>query len=174
MAFVKKGPSTGFYGVEGGIAPVFSCGSSPLAPSLLTGDASHMSLWIAFVIHVAALGLNVAANVVFMSKDSNKDLDLYWAWSLFSMIGHASAVVGVLVYTGFVKDALSMPNVLTLLIGLLFGAAMATSKISFAHSGLAADAAENLLYNLSIVFQAIGLASVVANGLVAASKSGGI
>ena len=47
---------TGYYGAEGGIMPVFSCGAQPLAPSFLTGG-THMGLWTAVVIHVAALAL---------------------------------------------------------------------------------------------------------------------
>ena len=33
--------NVGYYGMEGGLAPVFSCGSQPLAPSFLT-SGSHM------------------------------------------------------------------------------------------------------------------------------------
>ena len=63
MAF-KQQSNTGYYGAEGGIMPIFSFGAQPLAPSLLTGDGSHMSFWVSVAIHVAALALNLSANIV--------------------------------------------------------------------------------------------------------------
>ena len=41
----QKMKATGYYGVEGGVMPLLSCGSKPLASSFLTGDGSHMVLW---------------------------------------------------------------------------------------------------------------------------------
>jgi hypothetical protein len=172
--YAKQGPNTGYYGADGGIMPVFSCGAQALAPSLLTGDGSHMSFWVAIVIHVTALTLNLAANVVFFSADHSSGADLLWTWALFSLIAHTVAVLGTLTYTGFIRNALGMPNVLMFGFGLFFGAIVATGKISYAHSGMAADAAENVLYNLSIVFQVFGMSSVLVNAIVASSKSGGL
>jgi len=172
--YAKQGPSTGYYGSDGGIMPVFSCGSQALAPSLLTGDGSHMTFWLAVVIHVTALSLNLAANIVFMTASHNNGMDLLWAWALFSLIAHSVAVLGTLTYTAFVRNALGMPNVLMLGFGLFFGAVVATGKISYAHSGMPADSTENVLYNLSIVFQVFGMSSVLINSIVASSKSGGL
>ena len=101
-------------------------------------------------------------------------LDLVWVWALFSLIAHICAVVGTLVYTGFVRNALTMPTVLTLGIGLFGGAVVATAKCSFMHVGFPADSTENVLYNLSIIFQVFGAASIVGNALVASGKQGGI
>lgn len=70
--------STGYYGAEGSIMPVFSCGAQPLAPSFLT-DGSHMGFWTAIVIHVAALGLNITANILFLVSDMAKGADLMWS-----------------------------------------------------------------------------------------------
>ena len=170
----KKGADTGSYGAEGGIMPIFSCGSQALAPSLLTGDGSHMALWTSVVIHVAALALNMAANIVFMTASHSTGMDLWWTWAIFSLIAHAIAVLGTLVYTGFVRNALSMPTILTLGTGLFLGAIVATAKISFAHSGMPADSTENVLYNLSAIFQVFGFASIMSNAMVAAAKAGGI
>jgi hypothetical protein len=172
--YAKQGSNTGYYGADGGLMPVFSCGAQALAPSLLTGDGSHMTFWTAVVIHVAALALNLSANIVFMMASHSDGADLLWAWALFSLITHTIAVLGTLTYTGFVRNALGMPNLLMLVFGLFFGAIVATGKISYAHSGMAADAAENVLYNLSIVFQVFGLSSVLINAIVASSKSGGL
>jgi len=174
MAAFKQGADTGYYGVDGGINAVFSCGASALAPSLLTGDGSHLSFWIAIFVHVAALCLNVAANVVFFSASTSAGADLFWIWAVFSLLAHTTAVVGTLVYTGFVRSPLGMPNVLTLGFGLFFGAIVATGKILYAHSTMAANSAENVLYNLSVVFQVFGMSSVLVNAICAAAKSGGI
>lgn len=173
MAY-KQQPNTGYYGTEGGIMPIFSCGSQPLAPSLLTGDGSHMAFWVAMVIHVAALALNLSANIVYMADTHVDGADLLFSWALFSIIAQALAVVGVLAYTGFVKNALSMPSVLTFLVGLYFAGIVATGKLSYAHSGMPADSAEVLLYNISLAIQSFGLASLVVSAIVAASKSGGL
>tara|TARA_B110000444_G_scaffold150609_1_gene140952 strand:- start:321 stop:437 length:117 start_codon:yes stop_codon:yes gene_type:complete len=34
----SKVSATGYYGADGGVAPVFSFGAKALAPSMLTGD----------------------------------------------------------------------------------------------------------------------------------------
>lgn len=170
----SKGANTGYYGAEGGIAPVFSCGASPLAPSFLTGDGSHMGLWTSVVIHLTALALTITANCIFFAADRSVGADLYWGWALSSLIMHAVAVLSVVVSTGFVKDSLSMPLANTFGGGLVLGALVATAKVSFAHSGLPADSSENVLYNLALLFQAFGIASLAANGLAAASNKGGI
>jgi hypothetical protein len=172
--YAKQGAATGFYGEQGGIMPVFSCGAQALAPSLLTGDGSHMSFWVAIVVHVAALALNLAANITFFTASHSDGQDLLWTWALFSLIAHTLAVLGTLTYTGFVRNALGMPNVLTFMFGLFFGAIVATGKISYAHSSMPADSTENVLYNLSIVFQVFGMSSVLVNAIVASSKSGGL
>ena len=172
--YAKQGPATGYYGAEGGLMPIFSCGAKPLAPSLLTGDGSHMTFWTSIVLHVAALALNLSANIVFFTADHSEGMDLYWTWALFSLIAHAVAVLGTLTYTGFVRGALDMPIVLMFGFGLFFAAIVATGKISFAHSGMPADSIENVLYNLSIVFQTFGMSSVLVNAVVASSKSGGL
>ena len=174
MAAFKQGAGTTYYAPDGGIMPVFSCGASALAPSLLTGDGSHMSFWVAFVVHCVALCLNLSANIVFFTADHSSGADLFWVWAMFSLLAHTTAVVGTLVYTGFVRSPFGMPNVLTLGIGLFFGAIVATGKISYAHSGMAANSAENVLYNLSVVFQVFGMSSILVNAICVAAKSGGI
>lgn len=177
MTNYAKQPNTGYYGSEGGIMPVLSCGAQALAPSLLTGDGSHMSFWTAVVIHVAALALNLAANITFLTSSR---IDIHLTWALFSLVAHTLAVLGTLTYTGFVRSAVGMPNVLVLLIGLFFGAIVATGKISYAQSVMedadadAPHAAGDLLYNLSIVFQIFGMSSVLVNAIVVSSKSGGL
>ena len=170
----KKSSDTGYYGAEGGIMPLFSCGSQALAPSLLSGDGSHMALWTSVLIHVTALALNLAANCIFFTASRSTGADLIWVWALYSIISHCLAVVGTLVYTGFVRNSLSMPTVLTIGTGLFFGAIVATTKCSYAHSGLPADSTENVLYNLSTVFQVFGMASILSNAVVAAARAGGI
>lgn len=155
--------------------PIFSCGAQALAPSLLTGDGTHMTFWYNVVLHVAAMALNLSANIVYFTSTHTDGADLLFAWALTSTLAHTLAVVGVLAYTGFVKDALGMPNVLTLLLGLFVGALVATGKVAYAHSGsFAADSAENILFNTSLVFQSLGLASILVSAICAASKSGGL
>ena len=68
--------ATGYYGVEGGIAPLWSCGAQPLAKSFLTGDGSHMNLWTSVVLHVAALAFNMAANIIFFVNSGETAADL--------------------------------------------------------------------------------------------------
>ena len=173
-AFKKSGVDTGYYGEQGGVMPLFSCGGQALAPSLLTGDGSHMLFWMSVLVHVVALALNITANVVFFTASHSSGMDLLWFWALSSLIGHLMAVVGTLVYTGFVRNALSMPTVLTLGMTLFLGALVATAKVSFAHSGLPADSTENVFYNASAFFQVMGIASIMVNSLVVAARSGGI
>ena len=67
-----------------------------------------------------------------------------------------------------------MPNILVVGIGLFFGAIVATGTISYAHASMAANSHENVLYNLSVIFQVFGMASILVNAICAASKSGGI
>ena len=165
---------TGYYGADGGIAPVFSCGAQPLAPSFLTGSGSHMGLWVSISLHVAALAMNITANSLFFAADRSTGLDLLWGWALSSIIGHTLAVVGTLVTTALIKDVVHQPLLNTLGFGLFIGSLVASGKISYAHSGLPADSAENVFYNLSLFFQGFGIASITANALCAASKKGGI
>lgn len=173
MAFAKS-PSTGYYGADGGVMPVFSFGAAKLAPSLLTGDSSHMTLWTSIVIHVVALALTIAANVVFFTHERSEGLDLYWTWAVVSIVSQCVAVVGTLLYTGFVKNALGMPNTLVLGFGLFFLSIVSSAKISFAHSGLPADSTENVLYNLAIVFQIFGMSSIIVNAICVAGGKGGL
>ena len=169
-----KPSNVGYYGADGGIAPVFSCGAQALAPSFLTGDGSHMGLWTSVVIHVVALSLTIAANIVFFTADRSEGLDLLWGWALSSLLMHALGVLGTLVTTAFVKDVLAVPMINTLGAGLFLGGLIATAKISYAHSGLPADSTENVLYNFALFFQVFGVASIVCNGFCAASKKGGL
>jgi hypothetical protein len=171
---MKKGADTSYYGTNGGIMPVFSFGAQALAPSLLTGDGSHMGLWTSVVIHVVALALNMSANIVFFTSSHAPGMDLVWTWALFSIIAHTLAVLGTLTYTAFVRNALSMPVTLTIGNGLFFSAIVATAKVSFSHSGFPADSTENVLYNLAALFQVFGMSSIMSNALVAAAKSGGL
>ena len=91
--------ATGYYGVEGGVMPLLSCGSKPLASSFLTGDGSHMVLWTSVALHVIALVLNVTANSVFISNYDARGVMLGWALS--SLIMHCLAVLGTVLVTGF-------------------------------------------------------------------------
>jgi len=171
---LKSGMNTGFYGAQGAIAPLFSCGAQALAPSLLTGDGSHMGLWTSVVLHVAALAINMSANIVFFTASHSEGADLGWTWALVSLLFHVLAVLATLTYTGFVKDALAMPSTLTFMLGFFSIALVATAKISFLHASFPADSVEVVLYNLALTFQALGLSSVLANALACASKAGGI
>lgn len=171
---LKSGMNTGYYGAQGGIMPLFSCGAQALAPSLLTGDGSHMGLWTSVVLHVAALAINMSANIVFFTASHSEGADLGWTWALVSLLFHVLAVLATLTYTGFVKNALSMPTTFTFMLGFFSVALVATAKISFLHASFPADSVEVVLYNLSIVFQALGLASIFANAFACAAKSGGL
>jgi hypothetical protein len=161
--------------VEGGLAPLWSCGSMPLAPSFLTGTGSHMTLWTSVILHVAALALNLTANITFFINSTDATADLLWTWALTSLIAHSLAVVSTVVITGFVKDVFTTPLINTLLMGLFLGGLLATAKISYTH-GLAQEATstENVTYNLSLAFQAFAFGSILSNAIAAASSKGGI
>ena len=167
--------ATSYYGAEGGIAPLFSCGAQALAPSFLTGNGTHMGLWTSIVIHVAALALNLTANTIFFVNSGETAKDIYMGWAICSLLMHTLGVVGTLVATGFIKDVVSAPLINTLGAGLFFGGLLATAKISYTH-GITqmSDSDENITYNLSLFFQAFGIASLVANGLCAISMKGGL
>jgi hypothetical protein len=75
---LNPGPGTSYYGADGGILPIFSFGSKPLAPSMLTGDGSHMGFWTAVVLHVAALALNITCNIIFFTASHSDGQDLLW------------------------------------------------------------------------------------------------
>ena len=158
-------------GVDGGIAPLWSCGAQPLAKSFLTGDGAHMTLWTSVLIHVAALVLNMTANILFFVNSGDTAADLLMGWAISSLVMHTLAVLGTVVSTAFVRDPFLMPLMSTFGIGLFLGGLLATAKISYTH-GLShpADSGENVTYNLSLFFQAFALASVVANSLCALSS----
>ena len=68
---------TGYIGEDGGIiAPLFSFGRVSLAPSYLTGDGSHMTLWTSILLHVIAVCLNLVANISFFVNSSATAADL--------------------------------------------------------------------------------------------------
>ena len=68
---------TGYIGEDGAIiAPLFSFGRVPLAPSYLTGDGSHMTLWTSILLHVIAVCLNMTANIAFMINSGETASDL--------------------------------------------------------------------------------------------------
>jgi len=168
----KKPTETGYYGAEGGLMPLFSCGSSPLAPSFLSGNGSHMALWTSILIHVVALAINMAANIVLLTADHAEGRDILWVFAIISLVAHISAVVGTLVFTGFVRNALSMPIVLTLGTGLFGIGLMYTVKCTYDTAGvLEAAATQNVLYNLSVIFQSFGIASILSNALVSSGKN---
>ena len=170
-----SGKGTGYYGANGGVMPVFSCGAQPLAPSFLTGNGSHMVLWTSVVIHVAALALTISANALFFAADRSQGKDVAWGWAISSLVMHCLGVIGTIVSTALVKDVLSSPLVNTLGGGLFLGGFLATAKLSYMHYGSTpADSGENVTYNLALFFQAFGIASIVANGFCAASNKGGI
>lgn len=172
----RLGPSksTGYYGADGGIMPLFSFGSQPLAPSFLTGNGSHMVLWTSVVLHVIALSLTVSANAIYFAGD-HTNLDILQGWAISSITMHALGVLGTLVSTALIKDVLQAPIVNTLGAGLFTGGLLATAKIAYFHSALlAADSTEVVLYNLALFFQGFAAASILANGFCAAAKTGGI
>ena len=178
MNHARSKVDTAYYGAEGGIvAPLFSCGSMPLAPSFLTGNGSHMVLWTSVVIHVMALVFNIAANVLFFAKSGDTAADLLWTWSISSLAMHTIGVLGTVVSTALVKDSFVMPLVNTLGVGLFLGGILATAKISYTH-GLSqpAQTGENIFFNLSLFAQSFGIASLVSNALCALSirSNGGI
>ena len=176
MNHARSKVDTAYYGAEGGIvAPLFSCGSMPLAPSFLTGNGSHMVLWCSVVIHVMALILNITANVLFFAKSGDTAGDLLFTWGICSLVMHTFAVLGAVISTALVKDSFAMPLINTLGVGLFLGGILATAKISYTH-GLSqpAHTGENITFNLSLFAQSFGIASLVSNALCALSiRSGG-
>ena len=164
---------TSYYGVDGGILPIFSCGRLPLAPSLLTGNGSHLVLWVSVVLHLAALGCTIAANTLFFMESSSATKDLYLGWAISSVTMESLAVLGTVTYTGLVKEPFSMPLTTMAGFGLFLGALIATTKMSYMHGiAMDSDSAENILYNVGLFFQVYALGSIMANGLCAvAGKS---
>ena len=166
---------TGYYGVDGGIAPLFSCGAQPLAPSFLTGNGSHMVLWTSVILHVAALALNMTANIAFFVNSGDTASNILLGWGITSLTLHTLAVLGTVVVTGFVKDVFGTPLINTLGMGLFLGAIIATAKISYTHGGSQpSDSTENITYNFSLFFQCFAFGSILANAITAASGKGGI
>lgn len=153
--------------------PLFSCGGSPLAQSFLTGDGKHMTLWFSVVLHVIAIGLNLAANVAFFVNSSDTASDLLMGWAVCSLLMHLVAVIGTLVTTAFIRDVFKQPMLNTLGIGLFLGALLATAKVSYTH-GLSqpATSVENVNYNLSLFFQGFAIASLFANSMCSHDKGG--
>lgn len=156
--------------------PIFSCGGSPLAPSFLTGDGKHMTLWASVVLHVIALGLNLAANIAFFVNSGDTASDLLMGWAICSLSMHLIAVVGTLVTTAFVRDVFKQPILNTVGVGLFLGALLATAKVSYTH-GLAPPpqsptSVENVNYNLSLFFQGFAIASLFANSMCSHDKGG--
>lgn len=184
--------ATAYYGLNGGIAPLFSCGAQALAPSYLTGDGSHMGLWVSVVVHLAALALNVVANFLFFVNSGDGANNLLIGWAIASLTMHSLGVVGAVVSTGLIKDSFATPLVNTVGAGLFLCGLLATAKISYAHDNslevsdsssgtavatalkLSVDSGEDILYNLSLFFQSFGIASLLSNALCAISMKGGI
>lgn len=166
---------TAYYGADGSVAPLFSCGGTPLAPSFLTGNGSHMVLWTSVVIHLAALALNLTANILFFAKSGDTASDLLFSWALTSMLMHTAGVLGTVVSTAMIKDSFTAPLMNTIGVGLFLGGILATAKISYTH-GLSqpATSGENITFNLSLFFQSFGIASLVSNALCALSLKSGI
>jgi hypothetical protein len=171
MASMKQGLSTGYYGTDGSIMPVFSCGSMPLSPSFLSGDGKHLTLWLSIVLHVVALGLNMAANIAFFVNSSETEADIIIGWAACSFSMHILAVLGTVVSTAFIRDVFKQPIINTIGLGLFVGALLATAKVSYTH-GLThpATSVENINYNLSLFFQGFALASLFANSICSHGK----
>ena len=171
MAAMKQGMQTGYYGTDGSIMPIFSCGALPLAPSFLTGDGKHLTLWLSVVIHVIALGLNMAANIAFFVNSSETASDLLMGWAACSFSMHLLAVLGTVISTAFVRDVFKQPIINTIGLGLFIGALLATAKVSYTH-GLSQPptSVENVNYNLSLFFQGFALASLFANSICSHDK----
>lgn len=167
--------NTGYYGVEGGLSPLFSCGSQPLAPSFLTGNGSHMVLWASVLLHVAALVLNITANSLFFTESTESTPEIWTGWAVTSIVMHSLAVFGTVTVTGFVKDVFAVPLINMIGMGLFLGSIIATTKMSYTH-GLAqvATTGENITYNLSLLFQCFAFGSIIANAITAASRKNGM
>jgi len=167
--------STSYYGEDGSIAPVFSFGRTPLAPSVLTGDGSHVGLWTSVVLHFAALALTVTANALFFANSGSTASHISIGWAVASLTMFSLAVVGTVVSTALVRDAFSMPMLNTLIVGLFLGALVATAKIAYLHGyGFPSDSGEVVTFNLALFFQSFAIASITSNGACALSKKGGI
>ena len=122
---------TGYIGEDGAVvAPLFSFGRVPLAPSYLTGDGSHMTLWTSVLLHVIAVGVNLIANIAFFVNSGETAADLLMGWAIVSVTCHTLAVVGTVLYTALVRDTWGKPLFSTLGIGLFLSALLATAKIS--------------------------------------------
>lgn len=134
-----------------------------------------MGLWTSVVIHVVALALTITANVLFFVNSGKTAADLLMGWAICSLLFHTLGVAGTVVSTALIKDTFAMPLLNTLGIGLFIGALLATAKISYTHSlSQPSDSGENVTYNLALFFQALGVASLLANGICALSKKGGL
>jgi len=165
---------TGLIGEDGAIiAPLFSFGRVSLAPSFLTGDGSHMTLWFSVLLHVIAVGVNLTANIAFFVNSGDTAADILTGWAVVSVTAHTLGVLGTVLYTALVRDTWGKPLFSTLGIGLFLSALLATAKISYTHANAqAGSSVENVNFNLSLYAQAFGLASLIANSLCALSKSG--
>ena len=142
---------TGYIGEDGAIiAPLFSFGRVRLAPSYLTGDGSHMTLWTSILLHVVAVCLNMTANIAFFTNSGSTAADLLMGWAICSLVMHTLAVLGTVVFTAIVKDAFNKPLLATLGIGLFLGGLLATAKISYTH-GLS-QPADSVRLGFSIAF----------------------
>ena len=118
-----------------------------MAHSFLTGDGKHITLWFSVVLHVLALGLNLAANVAFFVNGADAAFDLLIGWAACSLSMHLLAVIGTLVTTALIRDVFKQPIVNTVGLGLFLGALLATAKVSYTH-GLSqpASSVENVNY----------------------------
>ena len=170
---MKSGQSTGYYGADGGLAPLFSFGGQPLAKSFLTGSGSHLVLWTSVLIHLAALGLTIAANVLFLTEVTDATKELYTGWSICSLSFFSIGVLGTVVATGLIKDVFSYPLLNTAGMGFFLGGFMATAKIGYLHGvSFKTDEPEVVLFNLALFFQAFAISSLLANALTAVSDKG--
>ena len=164
---------TGYYGTDGGLMPLFSCGGSPLAPSFLTGDGKHMTLWFSITLHVIALALNLTANIAFFVNSSDVAIDVLMGWAACSLSMHVIAVIGTVISTALIRDVFKQPLLNTLGLGLFIGALLATAKVSYTH-GMTQPASnvENVNFNLSLFFQAFAMASLLANSICSHDSKG--
>lgn len=138
-----------FSGADGGIiTPLLSFGGTPLAPSFLTGNGAHMTLWTSVLLHVIAVAANLTANIAFFIDATKTSTDALMGWAIVSVTAHTLAVVGTVVYTAFVKNTFGWPLLATLGVGLFLSALLATAKISYFHS---TAPAEGLLEDFSFV-----------------------
>ena len=175
LAMQSSKVQTGYFASDGSISPVFSFGRVPLVPSVLTGDGSHMNLWVSVLLHVAALVLTITANSIFFAKSGSTASHISIGWGVSSIAMFSLAVVGTVVSTALVRDAFSMPMLNTLIVGLFLGALIATAKIAYLNGvSFPSDSGEVVTFNLALFFQSFAIASIAANGACALSKKGGI